>query len=345
MNWQASFSVVLSSAISLTASVLSHSQNPQSPQLPETTAQAATVASAEPGLMLVSAERVYLGAELGTVVQTGSGRGSPSIERARGALETAIARWDRFTIVDDPRKADLALVIVEGNRNSGIRVGVLRERLLVSRGGSSRGDQSVMWKSQDYDGGVRDYRPVGKTVDELRAAIDQYEKKIPRETLQQARVARKPSASSGGCAGAESDFGDCLSHGGSRLYLPEDREENGGVAKLSEVAISASLLDVAKRVSVEQLSDYVAAIQKLLKQQYSTAEQQPGKDLAVEGELRPDGKAEFRLASRPQIDQEQMQRFYDVLLGLPRPAVKDGPIEFRMVFLLWGGSGESHTER
>jgi hypothetical protein len=127
------------------------------------------------------------------------------------------------------------------------------------------------------------------------------------------------------------------------LFLAEDREENQGAVKLSEVVIHASMVDFAKNVSTKELSDYVVAIQKLLHQQFSGGKQQTGKDVAVVATLQPDGKAEFRLASRPLLDQEPMQKFYDGLLNLPRPKVSDVPVEFKAVFMLWGGSEDSKT--
>jgi hypothetical protein len=104
-------------------------------------------------------------------------------------LQKAIAQWGRFTVVGDPGKADLILVIVEGNRSSGIREGVLTEKLLILRGGPQR--RPPLWESNSHDGGIRDYRPVAKTVDEFRAAVGEYEKNIPRELVAQARAKRK----------------------------------------------------------------------------------------------------------------------------------------------------------
>lgn len=307
----------------------------------------------EPGLTLASAERVYLDARLGTAIEPGfgphsshpSGRGAPNAGRAREGLERAIAKWGRFTVVDDPVTADLVLVIVEGNRNSGVREGVLTEKLLVARGGA---DKVKLWESSSHEGGVRDYRPVAKTVDEFRAAVEEYEKKIPKELMAQARAAKMSgatSAISGGCGAAASDPLDCMAHQNATLYLPEEREENQGAVKLSEVSLHMSVLDMEKHVSTTEFSNYVVAIQKLLHGQFATAQRQPGKDIAVQGTLQADGKAEFELASRPQLDDEQLQSFYDDLQKLPRPAVHEGPVEFRAVFQLWGGSEESRTLR
>jgi hypothetical protein len=126
--------------------------------------------------------------------------------------------------------------------------------------------------------------------------------------------------------------------------LPEDREENRGAVKLSGVVLHKSLLDLEKYVSTTDFSNYVVAIQKLLHQRFSGTQTQPGKDIALEGTLQPDGKADFKLASRPLVDEQQMESFYNSLLGLSRPTVHEGPVEFRAVFLLWGGSEESQAK-
>jgi hypothetical protein len=322
-------------------------------QEPGSQPSAAKPADAEPGLTLASAQRVYLDARLGTTIEPGlgpysshpSGRGAPNAGRAREGLEKAIVKWGRFTLVDSPEKADLVLVIVEGNRTSGIREGVLTEKLLVVRGGT---DKVKLWESRSHDGGVRDYRPVAKTVDEFRAAVEEYENKVPKELVVQARAAGisgATSAKSGGCGATPSDPLDCLAHQDAALYLPEQREENQGAVKLSQVVLHMSVLDMEKHVSTTEFSNYVVAIQKLLHGQFATAPSQPGKDLAVQWTLQTDGKANFKLQSRPQLDDKQMQSFYDDLQKLPRPAVREGPVEFRVVFQLWGGSEESRTVR
>ena len=157
------------------------------------------------------------------------------------------------------------------------------------------------------------------------------------------RAKRKAETASGGCGAAPADPLDCLAHGNTVLFLSEDREENRGAVKLSEAVLGKSLLDVGKYISTTDFSNYVAAIQKLLHQQFTGA-QQPGKDIALQGTLQPDGKADFKLASRPQVEQQQMESFYNALLLVPRPAVREGPVEFRAVFQLWGGSDESQAK-
>ena len=344
MQRRNALSMLLCFSASLAMAVASHSQDSQASQPSNTSAQPAS-AHAEPALALASAESVYLAAELGGAVRHGLGRGFPSVERAQAGLRDAIAKWGRFTIVDAPEKADLVLVIVEGNRTSGIRAGALTERLLVSAGGPDSEESALLWQSNSHDGGVRDYRPIAKTVDEFRAAVEEYDKKITKDQIAEARAVRQSKAESRGCGDAQVNPFDCVFHGNSRLFLPEDREENQGAVRLSEVVMHLSLADSQRRVSATEFSNYVVAIQKLLHHQFSAESGKPGKDLALVATLQPDGKADFQLASRPQLEQEQLQKFYDALVNLPKPAIKDSPLEFRAVFLLWGGSEYIKTER
>src|SRR5712671_5637529 len=346
MKRQTAWLLLLMSFLSLAGKTPAQPHQAQARQPSAAKGQPAASFDAELGLTLASANRVYLDAALGTTIPAGfgrysshpSGRGAPSVERARAGLEKAIAQWGRFTVVSDPGKADLIVVIVEGNRNSGIREGVLTEKLLVLRDGAER--TAPLWQSKSYDGGIRDYRPVAKTVEEFRGAVEEYEKSIPREVVAQARAKRKAEAESGGCGAAQADSLGCLAQGNAALYLPEDREENRGAVKLSEVVLHKSLLDMEKYILTADFSNYVVAIQKLLHQQFTGTQTQPGKDIALEGTLQPDGKADFKLASRPLVDQQQMESFYNSLVGLPRPTVHEGPVEFRAVFLLWDGSEE-----
>jgi hypothetical protein len=350
MKWQTAWSLLLMSFFGVGGTTPAQSQETQPSQPSAAQEQPAARIEPEPGLTLASAARVYLDAALGTTIAEGfgrysshpSGRGAPSAQRAHAELQKAIAQWGRFTVVGDPGKADLILVIVEGNRNAGVREGVLTEKLVVSRGGSE--ETAPLWQSKSHDGGVRDYRPVAKTVEEFRAAVEEYEKNIPRELVAEARAKRKAETASGGCGAAPADPLDCLARGNTVLYLPDNREENRGAVKLSEAVLGKSLLDVGKYISTTDFSNYVAAIQKLLHQQFTVAKGQLGKDIALQGTLQPDGKADFKLASRPQVEQQQMESFYDALLLVPRPAVREGPVEFRAVFQLWGGSGESQAK-
>jgi len=337
MNRRFSKYVLLSSTLGLIATISSLAQDAPCHTGAKRAGQPATL-NPEPALTLASAERVYLSARLGATASGGSGRGFPSSDRALADLKKAIMDWRRFTIVNAPEQADLILTIVEGSRNSGIRVGILTERLLVARGGSQSVESPSLWESISQDGGIRNYRPVANTVNEFRAAVEESENKLPKELIVNRRAARN----------FVQDELDCLAHSSARLFLPDDREENSGAVKLSEAVLNVSPLDIGTRVSIDDFSNfsnYVMAMQKLLNRQFTPAERQAGWDLAVVGTLQPEGKAKVDLQSRPFVDQKELQIFYDNLLNLPSPAANAGPLEFRVVFSVWGGSEESKTER
>ncbi len=293
-------------------------------------------------LTLAAAQTVFLTATVGEVLPTAYGRARASADRALAELKKAVARWHRFELVDSPDRADLVLIIVESNHTSGIREGALNERLLVARGRSTTSD-SVMWKSTLHEGGLRDYRPVAKTVEEFRALLEQYDKNLPADAIAQARAAN-PKASSQGCGQEQKDDLDCLANSTAQLFLPQDREENKGAVQLSEAALNVSPLDMMDRISTNEFSDYVVAIQKLLHQQFTPSQQGAGWDIAVIGVLKSDGKPELSLRSRPNTDQKQLQTFYDHLQALAAPKVNGKPLEFRIIFAVWGGSPESNTK-
>ena len=204
-------------------------------------------------LALASAQTVFLTATVGEVLPTAYGRARASADRALAELKKAVAGWHRFEIVDSPNRADLVLIIVESDHTSGIREGALNERLLVAPGGSKTPDSAVMWKSSLHEGGLRDYRPVAKTVEEFRALLEQYDKDLPADAIAQARAA-KPKTSSDGCDQEQKDDLDCLAKSTAQLFLPQDREENKGAVQLSEAALNVNPLDLMNRISTNEFS-------------------------------------------------------------------------------------------
>src|ERR1700756_3401599 len=105
MKRQVAWSLLLVSFFSLAGRIELQSQEGQASQPSTAKEQPAAGIDGpsldEPGLMLASAYRVYLDAELGEIVQPGfgrysshpSGRGAPSAQRAHAELQKAIAQW------------------------------------------------------------------------------------------------------------------------------------------------------------------------------------------------------------------------------------------------------------
>jgi len=344
MTWLTARKRQLISSLILSTSLLAMAQDaPSSPA--KARAATTTQLASDQQLDLASAQTVFLTARVGEVMATVHGRARASAERALTELKKAILEWHRFAIVNSPDKADLILTILESNQNSGLREGVLSEKLLVARGGSTTPEPALLWESSVHKGGVRDYRPVGKTVDEFRTLLDKYDRDLPPDQLAQLRAAKKAKAPSGGCGETKDDPLDCLKNSASAVFLPEDREENKGNVKLSEAVLNVSLLNMEEHISSSEFSDYVIAMQKLLHQQFTATERGPGWDIAVLGTFQPDGKPKLEVQSRPYADQKQLQTFYDKLTSVPGPAVSKGPVDFRVVFAVWGGSEESKKER
>jgi hypothetical protein len=121
------------------------------------------------GHPILSAKTVCVVGELGTVVPQLFGRFDPNPAYARKQVEKVIRKWGRFTLVEDPEQADLALVVVEGTKEHTYSVEdpkwyqnrertetLLVDRLLVFKGGkSTKADENVtlLWDSGEIEYG------------------------------------------------------------------------------------------------------------------------------------------------------------------------------------------------
>jgi predicted outer membrane repeat protein len=126
--------------------------------------------------ILVSAKKVTLLGGLGYVAAYGIAL-NPSEKKAQEYLEKEVGKWGRFTVIADPKKADLVLVLFEGNRSSG-NGGVIRTaRLLVFAGGPlpQRGDLP-MWQDDENGGILLPTTAAPKVVGKLRSYIERLEK-------------------------------------------------------------------------------------------------------------------------------------------------------------------------
>jgi tetratricopeptide (TPR) repeat protein len=131
-----------------------------------------------PEQTLVSAKKVVLIGGLGYVAANGIVKGmNPSEKKAQEYLEKEIGKWGRFTVIDDPAKADLVLVLFEGNRSQG-RGGVIRTAMLVVFPGGpppKRGDIPI-WRDDENGGALIPTTAAPKVVGKLRSHIENLEK-------------------------------------------------------------------------------------------------------------------------------------------------------------------------
>lgn len=102
---------------------------------------------------------------------------------------------------------------------------------------------------------------------------------------------------------------------------------------------TCSMMDMTTRVAPGALDRYADAVESTLHQTIASLPAGSGQDLWMSVTLSPGDRLEVQLKSRPGLDQGTMQRIYDALLAVQRPPVLHGPVGFRGVMALWGGSG------
>ncbi len=128
--------------------------------------------------ILIGARKVALVGTLGHVAQRGVAM-NPSATKAQELLEKEIRKWGRFTTIENPREADLVLILFEGNRAAS-GGGVIRTaRLSVVAGGEPprRGDLPL-W-DDDASGSIFATSGAPKVIAKFRAYLENLEKSVP----------------------------------------------------------------------------------------------------------------------------------------------------------------------
>ncbi|MDI3285652.1 hypothetical protein [Polyangium sp. 15x6] len=120
------------------------------------------------------------------------------------------------------------------------------------------------------------------------------------------------------------------------------KPEGGAAAQKRNDQVEAALVlltneqDIAKRTTVDDLSEVVKQIIAIVEAQVGTSKG-PGTDLLVECELLPGKKKKLEMAQRPTVDQPFAQAIYEKIEKIVAPEVK-GPVKFQVVFKIRGGS-------
>ncbi|MDC3985445.1 hypothetical protein [Polyangium jinanense] len=118
--------------------------------------------------------------------------------------------------------------------------------------------------------------------------------------------------------------------------------EGGAAAQKRNDKVETSLVlltseqDIAKRTTVDDLSEFAKQIITIVETQVGTSKG-PGTDLLVECELLPGKKKKLEMAQRPTVDQPFAQAIYDKLEKIVAPEVK-GSVKFQVLFKIRGGS-------
>ena len=127
------------------------------------------------------------------IVRRGGIRRAVSADKAREELADGIRKWNRFTIVDDPLRADIVIVVFEDTvepsaftKVTGDRKHRLRERLAVY---PPDRPTEPLWANEVRESTVNALTgsPVGKVVDKFREDLE-------KATTAERQASRLPSS-------------------------------------------------------------------------------------------------------------------------------------------------------
>ncbi len=130
------------------------------------------------------------------------------------------------------------------------------------------------------------------------------------------------------------------SEGGWRAHKPEGDPiaEQTGPTDLKQIVLLTSEHEIAQRLRVDELGDYVEVIKTQVIDFFAAQPQGAGNELMLQFEIEPSAwNANVKMASRPGIADDTLRRLYDDLCQLPSPSVTGGPVVFQMLFAIWGG--------
>ena len=103
-----------------------------------------------------------------------------------------------------------------------------------------------------------------------------------------------------------------------RTYGTADPDEKGPVATERFVLLTSDS-ELADRISIEELGNFMAAVKAVVVNQFVSVPRQPGQDLAIECEIDPGNESTFHLAARPGMD-PAAQSFPEVVRLRRQPA-------------------------
>jgi hypothetical protein len=97
---------------------------------------------------------------------------------------------------------------------------------------------------------------------------------------------------------------------------------------------------IKARIELGELKAYVEAIEGVFKEYFASLPPDAGRDVLLDGTIRRDAKVDLPITTTVEglLDEKVLTPLYQRLFALPVPPVKEGPVGFRAVFALWGGS-------
>jgi hypothetical protein len=131
--------------------------------------------------------------------------------------------------------------------------------------------------------------------------------------------------------------------GGWNRYSPiiEDDQDGEQPHRIREVILLTSDSELAARVGISALAEYIQGIEEAVKAHFATCATQSGQDLLLEFELHTDSPISIGMALRPWREFDHLEQLRCHLLERPTPKVSQSSIKFQVIFQLWGGAGES----
>ncbi len=128
--------------------------------------------------------------------------------------------------------------------------------------------------------------------------------------------------------------------GGWEIYepqMPASRKKDD-VANVEKYVLLTSQEEIAARISDDAFVDFAQRVAQVVEKLFKSLPRQAGQDLYVQCDIQPGRKAEYKLASRPGINDKIMQQLWEKLSALNAPEVK-GLVSFQIIYTIWGGPG------
>ncbi len=114
---------------------------------------------------------------------------------------------------------------------------------------------------------------------------------------------------------------------------------NVGFSRFSGIQFVTPESEVPHRLDRAALDAFIGRVAAAVEDWTAHTASEGGADLALEYELRLDGRVDVTARYRPTPDETNLERLKQQLVRLPPPKVKLGPVRFRLLFALWGGTG------
>ncbi|ANM30777.1 hypothetical protein ABI59_16125 [Acidobacteria bacterium Mor1] len=112
-----------------------------------------------------------------------------------------------------------------------------------------------------------------------------------------------------------------------------------GFSRFSGIQFITPESEVPHRLDRAALDAFTAKVAAAVENWTAHTASEGGADLALEYELRLDGRVDVTARYRPTPDEKNLERLKQQLVRLPPPKVTLGPVRFRLLFALWGGTG------